>query len=50
MLISELIEKLQTQLKEWGDVRAVKWDGRGDSFSEVFWDEDSEGNTVVVVD
>lgn len=49
MYISDLIEELQKKFAEFGDLRVVMFDGNGSRVDSVFWDEDDNDETVIVV-
>lgn len=49
MHISDLIEELQKKLEKFGDLRVVLFSGLGSRVDSVFWDEDDNNETVIVV-
>lgn len=49
MLASELIDKLQDHISKYGDSKVVSNDGYGFGVEDVFWDEDENSDTVVVI-
>lgn len=49
MLVSEVIAELQRFLNDMGDLPVVVHDGLGVPVDIVFWDEDDNDATVIVV-
>lgn len=49
MRVSSLIKELQKVQSNYGDLRVVLLDGLGPRADSVFWDEDDNDETVIVV-
>ncbi len=49
MKVSELIAELQKLQNDMGDLPVTVYDGLGSRVDAVFWDEDDNDETVIVV-